>query len=127
MTRAQQTEPAGGAKALPPTVVAEVSRNWPIPTDGDERLLSDKFQHVINFNHDRGYDLKTWQLSRSVTSDDEGQCLNETIIAVFERVNNHAAPDPYALLREFVDAAAGPPELLKRASAALDAIEGRRS
>lgn len=71
-------------------IVAEVSKNW---IDGRELhpgsgLLAQRFEHVINHNDARGYRLLTFQIHRAMTGPDE---LNETIIAVFERV---AEPHP---------------------------------
>ena len=66
-------------------IVAEVSKNW---IDGRELtteagLLSQRFEHVVNVNAARGYRLVTFALDRMMTGPSE---LNETIIAVFERV-----------------------------------------
>jgi hypothetical protein len=67
-------------------IVAEVSKNWIAgqeltPGSG---LLAQQFEHVIAVNHARGYRLLTFQLHRLMTQPDE---LNETIIAVFERIH----------------------------------------
>ena len=66
-------------------IVAEVSKNW---IDGRELtteagLVSQRFEHVVNVNAARGYRLVTFALDRLMTGPRE---LNETIIAVFERV-----------------------------------------
>lgn len=72
--------------------VAEISKNWPEseaddgrPVDPDTgkrmtRLLAERFEQVINTNHERGYTLHDWKLDR--WSPEPG-LLNETIIAVF--------------------------------------------
>jgi hypothetical protein len=64
-------------------IVAEISKNWPednIP--GVRRLLSERFEDVINHNRARGYRLDSWRLDRFSP---EPGTLNETIIAVFEQ------------------------------------------
>jgi len=65
-------------------IVAELSKHW---IDGQEvrpdlGLLSQQFENVIAQNAARGYRLLNF-LHRLMTREDE---LNETIIAVFERV-----------------------------------------
>ena len=66
-----------------PFIVAEVSKNWPEQDDelGMPRLLSQRFERVINVNWSRGYKLQSWQLNRLVSQD----AINETIVAVFAR------------------------------------------
>ncbi len=70
-------------------IVAEVSKNW---EDGFEvsptGLLAQQFEQVIMVNHQRGYRLVQFQLHRYMTGPAE---MNETIIAVFERIDDHAA------------------------------------
>jgi hypothetical protein len=65
-------------------IVAEVSKNW---SDGREVVatgpIAHLFEQVIAFNLDRGYRLYQFSLHRILTAPSE---LNETIIAVFERV-----------------------------------------
>jgi hypothetical protein len=62
-------------------IVAEISKNWDM-TNYDSTLISQLFEDVINTNYERGYILKDFRIN-SV----EGQKgLNETIIAVFERI-----------------------------------------
>jgi hypothetical protein len=64
-------------------IVAEVSKNWPENDhDGMPRLLSERFEAVIERNLQRGYRLHSWRLSQ--WSPEPGY-LNETIIAVFTR------------------------------------------
>lgn len=70
----------------PRYIVAEISKNWHVgqsATDAAE-FLSWMFEHIINVNRDRGYRLMSWQLHRMLVTPWE---LNETIIAVFERVD----------------------------------------
>jgi len=64
-------------------IVAEVSKNWingreAAPGSG---LIAQQFEHVCNFNYDRGYRLVSFTLNRLITRPNE---MNETIIAVFE-------------------------------------------
>ena len=66
-------------------IVAEISKNW---RDGSELvqngLACQLFERCIEHNRLRGYRLHSFQLHRMMTGDRE---LNETIIAVFERVD----------------------------------------
>lgn len=83
------------AVTLPAVIVAEISKNWSKQTASDTHdygdwvpvtqgpLLSQLFEHVIEANRQRGYQLVTFDVSRVVTEPGE---LNETIIAVFQRV-----------------------------------------
>jgi hypothetical protein len=64
-------------------IVAEVSKNW-TPDTPPADLLSNRFEMIINVNKQRGYKLIDWKIDRIVI---EG-CLNETIIAIFEKENN---------------------------------------
>jgi len=66
-------------------IVAEVSKNWPEeePLEGQRRLLAERFEDVINKNYARGYGLVDWRYDRIVGP--RKGCLNETIVAVFER------------------------------------------
>lgn len=66
------------------TIVAEISVNWPrgmVEKDGDPRVLSQRFEDVIETNRRRGYYLDSWQLSQ--VSPTPGYQI-ETIIAVFK-------------------------------------------
>lgn len=67
-------------KVLGKFIVAEVSKTWTNETPGDN-LLANKFEQVINVNHDRGYILKDW---KAFSSFNDTQ-LTETIIAIFEK------------------------------------------
>ena len=63
-------------------IVAEVSKN---SIDGRQRepgLLAERFERVLEVNHQRGYRLLTFSLHRLMVRPDE---MNETIVAVFER------------------------------------------
>jgi hypothetical protein len=70
----------------PEFIVAEVSKNW-IAGHGvtDTPLLAVQFEQVIDVNWQRGYRLVQFALNRFVTRPGE---LNETIIAVFQRVRD---------------------------------------
>jgi hypothetical protein len=63
-------------------IVAEVSKNWPDPS-ADPSFLCHKFEEVIAFNWERGYVLHSFDLNRYQVSPG---VMNETIIAVFRRV-----------------------------------------
>jgi hypothetical protein len=77
-------------------IVAEISKNWPesdndtiawnkgqdaVNHQGFRRLLAQRFEDVINRNHQRGYKLMDWKFTQHWSYDE----TNETIIAVFER------------------------------------------
>lgn len=73
---------------MPEFIVAEVSKTWrgrrqhkyPQPAAAD--CLCGRFEHVIERNRQRGYELHSFDLSQVMTGEDE---LTETIIAVFRR------------------------------------------
>ncbi len=73
-----------------PFIVAEVSKSWikGKPATGDERVLAELFEMVIERNRQRGYRLHSFEVHRLMVRPDE---LNETLIAVFERP---APPEP---------------------------------
>lgn len=85
--------------ALPPTIVAEITKVWPLDEDGDpaapatSSLLSARFEIVIEHNRARGYRLRDWRMTSVVVpgSREPGSCLYvppqicETIVATFER------------------------------------------
>ena len=63
-------------------IVAEASKSWVagmLPTE----TLSQRFEAIINLNHNRGYKLTDWKLSQ-VCND---AVLTETIIAIFEKTD----------------------------------------
>lgn len=66
-------------------IVAEISKNWINGTElhPERGLIAQQFERAINVNAARGYRLLTFSLHRLTTKPDE---LNETIIAVFERI-----------------------------------------
>lgn len=66
-------------------IVAEVSKNWTdgYHADNDTRLLAQMFEHIINVNDERGYRLHSFEIHRRMADE---RTLNETIIAVFERI-----------------------------------------
>jgi hypothetical protein len=71
-------------------IVGEVSKNWVNgePLNGDPILLHQLFAVMIETNWRRGYKLHSFQINRVLfrgTGPDDNE-LNETIIAVFERV-----------------------------------------
>lgn len=47
--------------------------------------IARSFEMLVNVNHDRGYRLVSFSLHRLMTRPDE---LNETILAVFEQVDD---------------------------------------
>lgn len=61
-------------------IVAEVSKSWTARSPVAE-LLCQKFEAVINVNHERGYALKDWKLGQVCN----GDVFTETIIAIFEK------------------------------------------
>lgn len=67
-----------------PYIVAEISKNW---RDGvavsDQTLISQRFEHIINTNRQRGYKLLSFQLVQAAYEKSGSQWLCETIIAVF--------------------------------------------
>ena len=66
-------------------IVAEVSKNWigGAELHPERGLIAEQFERVVNVNAARGYRLVTFSLHRLITNPDQ---MNETIIAVFERV-----------------------------------------
>ena len=68
-----------------PFIVAEVSTNWPKTWPvGPCDLIAGKFEDVIEHNRRRGYRLHSFQLHRLLV---DAEQMNETIVAVFERVS----------------------------------------
>ena len=88
-------------------IVAEISRNWNPGFDMEraQALIGQDFQNVIRVNGERGYRLSSWKLSASTPGVAVGSLsasqVNETIVAVFEKV--HPAPKltPEEVFREF--------------------------
>ena len=64
-------------------IVAEISKNWYRGQSRTTPLIGQQFETVVNVNATRGYRLLTFSLARTLTDDGDG--LNETIVAVFER------------------------------------------
>ena len=64
-------------------IVAEISKNWLAGAIPDAWIISGLFEEVIDLNLNRGYTLFKFDISRVMIS---SNCLNETIIAVFEKV-----------------------------------------
>lgn len=62
----------------PPTIVAEISKNWPVVPG--EKLLCQQFEGVIETNRMRGYRLHDWRFSQACP---EPGSMVETIIAIF--------------------------------------------
>jgi predicted transcriptional regulator len=60
-------------------IVAEVTKNWDKDTPPTD-LISQKFEAVINVNHERGYKLIEWKYNTVVN----GDYLTELIIAIFQ-------------------------------------------
>jgi len=65
----------------PLMIVAEISQTWSNGQPGDSKLLSQKFEEVIEVNRKRGYRLLSFSFSSAAPSESD---LIETIIAVFE-------------------------------------------
>lgn len=65
-------------------IVAEISKNWIFgnSTDGKENI-GHQFTLIINHNYERGYTLKDWKHTVTLY---EGM-MNETIIAIFEKLD----------------------------------------
>lgn len=62
-------------------IVAEVTKNWPSQDISTvNKLLSQKFEHVIEENRKRGYRLEDWKFSQIQL---DQNLMTETIIAVF--------------------------------------------
>jgi len=72
-----------------PFIVAEVSKNWHRGVPETPGLVSQALERVIQVNLLRGYRLHSFTLNRLVVSDCE---LNETIVAVFEAIDDAARP-----------------------------------
>jgi hypothetical protein len=68
---------------LPEHIVAEISKNWVDGRELEPLLLSQRFERAIEFNRRRGYRLQTFALCRVLVPPNG---MNETILAVFERV-----------------------------------------
>lgn len=79
-------------------IVAEITKNWgettqdsayakPSPELPDKPvLLSERFEHAIAVNKERGYELESWQYQKVAHPDQEYMhktVISETIIAVF--------------------------------------------
>lgn len=63
-------------------IVAEVSKNWQAGAPAAP-TVGQLFEELIEVNRARGYRLYSWQLHRLMTG---ARQMNETIMAVFERV-----------------------------------------
>jgi len=73
-------------------IVAEVSKNW---IDGGEAtpgtgLLAEQFERIIELNRRRGYQLHSFQMHRMFFTPGT---LNETVIAVFEKIKKTGQED----------------------------------
>jgi hypothetical protein len=64
-------------------IVGEVSKNWSRLVPHNGTFLCQQFEELIATNLARGYVLHQFQLHRLMT--DPGE-MNETIVAVFERL-----------------------------------------
>jgi hypothetical protein len=80
-------------------IVAEISKSY-INGEPVSSLapLAQLFEQVIAVNRGRGYRLAHYALNRMMTRPDE---LNETIIAVFERID-HANDEAVIILRDII-------------------------
>lgn len=78
---------------IPQRIVAEVSVSYcdGRRTNGSSELISQVFERVIRVNAERGYTLESWKFQQSalgfVHGDSRGSSSNETIIAVFVKVD----------------------------------------
>jgi len=70
----------------PRFIVAEASKGYVDGVGVSPGLLSQRFEKIINTNWARGYRLHSWEFSRIHGVDDGHPFVNETIIAVFERL-----------------------------------------
>lgn len=66
-------------------IVAEISKNWNLGETETRLLLSNRFENAIAANFERGYKLIDWKISAIL---DNG-VVNETIFAIFEKINNN--------------------------------------
>lgn len=66
----------------PHRIVAEISKTWIRGASDTPGLLCQKFEHVIEENRKRGYELEDWKFSQSHLMPDQ---MVETIIAIFVR------------------------------------------
>jgi hypothetical protein len=72
-------------------IVAEVSKNWTVVqediVESSKGLVSQRFEQVITTNARRGYRLHSWKFASGAYQSEGGRVvLNETIVAVFEKV-----------------------------------------
>lgn len=76
-------------KESPVTIVAEVCTNYESGAAVGGVLLSQKFEQVIEFNRQRGYELVDWRMSSVATPMWAGSAgistIAETIVAIFRR------------------------------------------
>jgi hypothetical protein len=79
--------PIAGPPGPPPTtpfIVSEISKNWHAGKPmAKTPLIAQQFEILIEFNRQRGYRLHSFQLHRLMT---DPKTMNESLIAVFERV-----------------------------------------
>ena len=73
-------------------IVAEISKNWIAGSSPSPLLLAQQFEVVINRNWHRGYRLRSFELHRLSIGPDS---MNETIIAVFERIDAESGARPW--------------------------------
>lgn len=71
------------SKKNPPTIVAEITKNW-IRGQSESPLLAVQFERVIEVNRLRGYKLGSFQIHQSFPYP---HAMIETIIATFEAVS----------------------------------------
>lgn len=73
-------------------IVAEIAKTWAnAEYDDGKALLNTQFENVINTNLERGYKLSEWKLGAlqydwTDKNGNETKFIQETIIAVFERI-----------------------------------------
>lgn len=64
-------------------IVAEITKNWKVSFPQTD-LLCQRFELVINTNHERGYKLIDWKITTGIKDD----VHTETIIAIFELIQS---------------------------------------
>lgn len=90
--------PPAPPSKLPDLLVGEISKTW---IDGrglkDDTPISAMFEHILEVNRNRGYWLHSWRFNRMMVGPG---ALNETIIAVFSRLDPKEHPEVIAGLEK---------------------------
>lgn len=77
----------------PTRIVAEITRTWGDNEDRTRPLLCQRFEEVIEYNRERGYELESWQFQACATDRNKTESeelrgvpgITETIIAIFKK------------------------------------------